>query len=61
MQIANDMSCLPTKYRQSGTAIDFEKIVLTVTLLYFWLPMLSTQVADLSVPELSYQAYQNLN
>lgn len=61
MQIANSMSCLPAKYSQSATAIDLKKMVLAVTPLYSWLPVLSTQVANLPVPEPSHQAYQNSN
>ena len=34
-------------------------MVLTVAPLYFWLLVLSIQVANLLVPELSHQAYRN--
>lgn len=59
MQIADKMSCFPAKYSQFATVIDLKRMVLTVALLYSWLLVLFTQVADLPVPELSYQAYQN--
>lgn len=52
------MSCFPAKYNQSATAIDLKRMVLTVAPFYPQLPVLSTQLADLPVPELSHQAYQ---
>lgn len=54
MQIINGMFCLSTKYNQSAIAIDLKRMILTVAPLYFWLPMLSSQVVDLVVPELSH-------
>lgn len=59
MQIADGMSRFPAKYSQSATAVDLEKMVLTVAPLYSRLPVLSTQSADLPVPELSHQTYRN--
>ncbi len=53
------MSRLPAKYSQSVTAIDLERMILIVAPLYSRLPVLSTQVADLPVAELSHQAYRN--
>lgn len=59
MQIINGMFYLSTKYNQFAIAIVLKKMVQTVAPLYFWLPMLSNQVVDLVVPELSYKVYQN--
>lgn len=59
MQIADGISRLPAKYSQSATAIDLEKMVLTIALLYFRLPVLSTHAVNIPVPEPSHQVYQN--
>lgn len=53
------MSCLLAKYNQFAIVIDLERMVLTVAPLYSRLPVLSSQVADIPVPEPSHQAYQN--
>ena len=54
MQIADGICRLPSKYNQLATALNLEKMVLTVTLLYTWLSIFSTQLADSPVPELSH-------
>lgn len=55
------MSCFFTKYSQSIIAINLKKLILTITSLYFWLSMLSTQITDLLILELSHQIYPNLD
>lgn len=56
MRIADGMSRLPTKYNQHATAVDLEKMVLTVTFFQFRLSISSSQSS--ATPELSHQAYQ---
>lgn len=59
MQIANGMSCLPTKYSQYTTEVDLEKMVLTVTPFQSWLFILFIQSS--AIPELSHWAYRQSN
>ena len=58
MRIADGMSRLPAKYSQSATAIDLERMVLTVALFYPRPSILSTRLADFPAPESSHQAYR---
>ncbi len=61
MRIADDISCLPTKYSQYATTIDLERMILAVAHPHPWLPVFSTQLADASTPELSHQSYRKSN
>ena len=61
MRIADGMSCFPTKYSQSATAIDLEGMVLAVSHSHSRLPIFFIQLADAVIPEPSHQAYQKSN
>ena len=61
MQIADGISRIPTKYSQSATTIDLERMVLTVAHLHLWLFILVTQLADVPTPEPSHQVYRKSN
>ncbi len=61
MRIADGISCFPTKYSQSATAIDLEEMVLAVSHFHPWLPIFFIQLADAIIPEPSHQVYQKSN
>lgn len=53
--IAEEISHLPAKYRQHATAVDLEKMILTVTFFHSWLSIFFTQLSAIS--KLSYYTY----
>lgn len=53
------MFCLPLKYSYFVIVIDLKRMVLIIVPLYSQLPVLANQVAEIPVPKLCHQIYQN--
>lgn len=61
MRIAGGIFCFLAKYSQSAIAIDLQRMMLAVALIYSRLPIFSTLLSDRPVLKSTHQAYQMSN